>query len=221
MINFSQTVISQYTNSQILSQLIANFNEYVDPASDIDNFYNLIWNIDTAKGYGLDVWGRILGVNRVLQVSNTTYFGFAQATTTSAAPFDQGPFYSGQRVTQNYALSDAGFLVLLFAKALANISDCSAQSINQILLNLFPKRGNCYVTDGLNMTMVYNFNFLLTPVEAAIVQQSGALPRPVGVSSTVIQTPPKFSTPIIVDVATPIDPITDTGTGATVTDPKV
>jgi hypothetical protein len=35
------------------------------------------------------------------------------------------------------------------------------------------------------MSMIYHFDFLLSPVELAIVEQSGALPRPSGVSATV------------------------------------
>ena len=53
------------------------------------------------------------------------------------------------------------------------------------MMNLFPHRGNCYVVDGLNMTMQYFFAFPLSPVELAIVSQSGVLPKPVGVSATV------------------------------------
>ena len=56
----------------------------------------------------------------------------------------------------------------------------------QILLNLFPGRGSCYVTDGLNMSMEYKFEFPLTPVEVSIVTNSGVLPRPVCVSATVV-----------------------------------
>jgi hypothetical protein len=43
------------------------------------------------------------------------------------------------------------------------------------------------VIDNNNMTMTYYFTFLLTAVEAAIVSQSGILPKPVGVLATVVQ----------------------------------
>ena len=62
---------------------------------------------------------------------------------------NQSPFYSGAVLTSNFNLSDDAFRTLIFAKALANISDGSIPAINQLLLNLFPRRGNCYVTDGL------------------------------------------------------------------------
>jgi hypothetical protein len=166
--------------------LIGVFNQWIDPSSNIDDFYTNIWNIDTATGYGLDVWSRIVGVGRVLQVDTVGgFFGFAEAGNVSANPFNSAPFYSGQQINSNYILNDAGFRTLILAKALANICDGSIPAINQILLLLFPGRGNCYVVDGLNMTMEYIFTFPLSPVEAAIVSQSGVLPRMTGVSSTV------------------------------------
>jgi hypothetical protein len=185
MDNVAQTIISQYSTAPTLNRLISNFNDYIDPSADIDAFVSLIWDVDTAVGYGLDLWGRIVGVGRVLQVSSTPkFFGFNEASNVSADPFNTSPFYSGQQISSNFILADDGFRVLIFAKALANICDGSIPAINQILLTLFPGRGNCYIADGLNMTQTYTFSFHLTPVEAAIVSQSGILPRSTGVSST-------------------------------------
>jgi Protein of unknown function (DUF2612) len=185
--DFWVTVISQYANSPILTQLIGNFAQYVDQTENMDDFFDLIWNIDTAQGYGLDVWGRILGVNRVLQVPASTNFGFSGPDGASGDSFDTQAFFGGGTLTNNFSLSDSAFRTLLFAKALSNISNGSIPSINQLLLNLFPNRGNAYVTDGLNMTMTYTFAFFLQPFELAIVGQSGVLPKPCGVAATVVQ----------------------------------
>jgi hypothetical protein len=185
MDNVAATVVSQYAVSPTIRRLVDNFNAWIDPETDINSFYNLVWNVDTAVGYGLDVWGRIVGVGRVLHVTTTgKYFGFDEATNISADPFNTSPFYSGQQISNNFILADAGFRVLVFAKALANICDGSIPAINQILLTLFPGRGTCYIADGMNMSMTYTFLFPLTPVEAAIVSQSGILPRSTGVAST-------------------------------------
>ncbi len=186
--DYWDTIISQYANSEILTQLIASFDECVDQTANFEAFFDYIWNVDTAQGYGLDVWGRIVGVSRTLHiVSASSYFGFEEATTLSAFGFNQQPFFSGDPLTNNFNLSDDAFRVLIFAKALANISDGSVKAINQLLINLFPHRGNCYVTDGLDMSMTYTFDFVLTPVEQAILGQSGVLPKPVGVSAIVVQ----------------------------------
>lgn len=179
-----RTVISQYANSPTLLQLIDNFWTYVDQSANLDAFFDLVWNVDTAQGWGLDVWGRIVGVSRVLQVAVGNYFGFEEG---DGSPFNTDSFYTGDPTTGNYALIDQAFRVLILAKALANISDGSIPGINQILINLFPGRGNCYVTDGPGKAMTYTFEFTLTPVEFAIVATSGVLPRPSGTPATVVQ----------------------------------
>jgi len=184
-LNVVATIGSQYANSPTLAQLIWNNIAYLEAAEAIDNWFDNVWNIQTAQGYGLDVWGRIVGVQRVLQVAATAFWGYSEALPGSE-PYGQAPFYESGSVTSNYALSDDAFRTLILAKALANISDGSIPGLNQILLNLFPGRGNCYVTDGQDMTMTYTFEFPLSPVELAIVEQSGVLPTPCGVTATVV-----------------------------------
>lgn len=179
------TVISQYANSPVLLELIADFADYLDPNANLNQFYRLVFNVDTAEGYGLDVWGRIVGVSRVLYLPVPgVYFGFSEATP-GAYPFGEGIFYGGGTLTSNFALSDTAYRRLILAKALANISDGSIPSINAILIALFSQYGNCYVIDGGNMSLKYSFGATLDPVDRAIVTQSGALPKPAGVSFTI------------------------------------
>lgn len=186
MENVQQTIISEYNSSPSITALINSFNAAVDPTVDIDAFYDLVFNVDTAVGYGLDVWGRIVGVGRVLQISSSKFFGFEEATVLSADPFNQSPFFSGQQLNNNFSLSDAGFKTLIFAKALANICNGSIPAINQILMTLFSGRGNAFVIDNGDMSMSYAFAFTPTPVETAIIQQSGVLPKSTGVSVNVV-----------------------------------
>lgn len=178
----SVTVLSEYANSPVMMRLVNYFAEWLDPASRFQQFYEDIWNIETAKGFGLDIWGRILGVNRVLQVPVGEYLGFESDA--DAQPFGHGIFYSGSRATNNVALTDQAYRTLLLAKAALNITDASIPSINAILLDLF---GDGYVRDNLDMTITYVFSVALTPLQTAIVYQSGVLPKPCGVSFTVEQ----------------------------------
>lgn len=182
------TVISQYANAPSLTAILQSFFDAMDQTANIDSFFDMIWNVNTAEGYGLDVWGRIVGVTRIVPVPGTiTYLGFEEAATSGV--FGIGIFFSGSPLTNNFILSDDGYRLLILAKALANISDGSIKSINGLLLTLFPNRGNCYVTDGLDMTMTYTFAFALSAVELSIIQNSGVLPRPAGVSVSVVVPP--------------------------------
>jgi hypothetical protein len=209
-----KTIISQYANSPILTQLIENIFEYIDQTRDIEAFFDLVMNLDTAEGYGLDVWGRIVGVNRVLQVPSGEWFDWEESLP-GAYTFGQSPYFSGTSLTNNFRLSDQTYRTLILVKAAANITDGSIPAINRILMTLFPNRGNAFVTDGRSypewfgfeesrnasgfnqngfysgqtvgsMEMTYTFNFPLTPVELTIVQSSGVLPKPTGVAATVV-----------------------------------
>lgn len=174
------TVLSQYANSPVMLHMIRSFSDWLDLGNRFREFYSLVWNIDTAVGHGLDVWGRILGVSRVIQIPAGDYLGFEQQA--EALTFGYGIWFRGVSLTDSAALTDEAYRLLLMAKAALNITDASAPSINRILLALF---GDGYVRDNLDMTMTYVFSEPLSPVQTSIVFNSGVLPRPCGVSATV------------------------------------
>lgn len=184
--DFWSSVQSQYANSPILTTLIQNMFEYIDPTEWFDEFFSVVMNLPTASGFGLDNLGRIVGVSRVLRISTVSYFGFEEALPGSL-PFNVGVFYTGGSSTTNFSLADDDYRILIMAKALANICDGSMKAINAILMSLFPGMGNAYVTNGQDMTMTLTFTFTLSAVQLAIVEQSGAIPIPAGVSFTIVQ----------------------------------
>lgn len=192
--DWRSTVSSQYANSPTLLSLIQSWSAVIDQTENIDNFFDLIWNVATAQGYGLDIWGAIVGVNRNLHVDNSgDYFGFSQGESWDTfGPGGVSPFYSGQPLTSIYTLTDQAYRQLIFAKALANICDGSIPSLNAILLTLFgPSNpfgpgGKCYVTNGQDMTMTYTFEFTPNPVQSSIINNSGVLPVPGGVAASIV-----------------------------------
>lgn len=179
-------IIAQYANSPRIDAVATSFNDAIDQTENLENLYDNIWNVLTAVGYGLDVWGRIVGVSRTLKFPNgVSYFGLKEAN--SWTGFGQGGFYSGSGVSNNFFLSDSDFRTLILAKAAGNISDGSIASINQILLTLFPNRGAAYVANNQNMSCTLTFEFALTPVELAIIEQANVLPIRAGVAVTISQ----------------------------------
>lgn len=189
MRNVERTIISQYANSPTLVQIIRNMDEYIDPTADIDAFYEFVWNIDTAVGFGLDIWGKIVDVSRYLEVTESTYyFGFDDNTQDYAA-FNEAQFYCGPAETNTYRVEDDVYRLLILAKALSNIIRTTVPAINQLLRNLFPDRSRCYVLDLGNMRMRYVFEFWLQPFEKAIVTQTNILPRGAGVKMEVLEIP--------------------------------
>jgi len=191
VLNVERTIISQYANSPTLGALIANMNEYIDPRVNMQNFYDFVWNVDTAVGFGLDIWGKIVGVSRLLKISaNTKTLGFFNSDIPPDwAPFNQGTFFTGANTGAAFLLPDDVYRTLILTKALANIVATTAESLNRLLRNLFPGRGVAYVIDNGDMSMTFYFEFDISPAEYAILTQSGALPHPAGVRFNVVVIP--------------------------------
>lgn len=168
MQNVNDTVLSQYANSETILQLIDSMNQYFSVDADLDAFYAAVWNVlapgATLNTYGLDVWGRIVGVNRNLNIP-------ADIVNPGGYSFTAG----------TYTLDNESFRTLILIKALSNITDCTSGSLNALLSQLFRNRGRCYVKDDGSMEMTFTFEFYLLPYEYAIVVSSGAVPHPAGV----------------------------------------
>jgi hypothetical protein len=210
--NYLQTVASQYANSPTILALIESFNAAVDPSPDIDNFLTHIWQVETAQGFGLDIWGRIVGVSRIIPsgvggwVLDTALpvFGF-KGMTDGADPFNQAPFMaSGSLSNPATTLTDVQFRELILLKALANISRADSPAINTLLLNWMSDRGRAYVSDLGNMEIRYMFEFALEPFEIYIITRSGIFLKPAGVGGWMVNTPlPVFGFSGMADGAAP------------------
>ena len=95
-------MIIQYSTSPIITQLAENIREYFQSDELFDDFYNKVWNVETATGFGLDVWGKIVNISREIKVpkvkANTEFFGVNECYVPGNAirkikPFDEGTFY--------------------------------------------------------------------------------------------------------------------------------
>lgn len=189
----ADTILSQYADSPKLRSIIETFNTTMDTGTFLDDFYDVIWNIETADTYGLDVWGKIVVVSRLLTVTpSEKFFGFGEATNPTPViddpqPFDQAPFYTGEQQTSTVSLTNDAYRKLIMLKAMANITDCTIPNMNKMLMYMFGSSGKAYVRNDGGMVMTYVFEFKLSTVELAIVQSSGALPSPAGVTVNIEQ----------------------------------
>lgn len=197
MLNWNQTLLSQYCDSPTLVGMLESFNEAVDPSADIAAFYANIWDVNTAVGNGLDIWGQIVGCSRYLQVSQSNYLGFEEGFTiptenTGPQPFDQAPLASGASLTTSYAMSDTQYRQLIMVKAAANISNLSIPSLNALLRaefgvnNGIDPYGPAYVQDLGGMAFNYYLGFAPSAAQIAIINNSGVFPRPAGVKVTLV-----------------------------------
>lgn len=188
--DWRETLMTQYANSPTICELIERFHGATVLATQraAEQFYSMIWNIDTAVGYGLDVWGKIIGVSRQLQVSgNVAYLGFKEQYAESTQkigpqPFNVAPMRPSTTDNGVYKLDDDAYRLLILSKAMSNITDCSIPSINRLLSYLFKDRGRAYVVDYFDRSIGLHFDFQLTAIDLAILSNTDVMPRPAGVS---------------------------------------
>ncbi|WP_236489830.1 DUF2612 domain-containing protein, partial [Escherichia coli] len=64
MENIKDTIMSQYAHSPTLLALIDGINEVIDPQYFIDDFYEKVYRLSSAEGFGLDIWADKVGVSR-------------------------------------------------------------------------------------------------------------------------------------------------------------
>jgi hypothetical protein len=152
--NWSQTLLSRFSGAPIIVALISSFDAAMDPSANIAAFLQYIWDVRTAVGNGLNIWGKIVGIPR---------------TVPSSPPI---------------TLDDFDYQTLILVKAAANIGNVTIPTLNRLLSAIFANSGFVHVQDNLNMTLTYVFNFPPTSAQVAIVQSSGAMPRPAGVGIT-------------------------------------
>lgn len=155
-------ILSQYANSSKLMTVLNGLEEMIGVDADIKNFYDNIFNIQTANTYGLNVLGERLNISRRLKIN-------------------------GQAVD----LKNKYYRFLLLVKAMANISNCTVPNLEEILNYLFQERGKVYVFDTGIMTMKYTFDFYLDEMEKAILNLPGIPPKPTGVGLTIVELPKK------------------------------
>ena len=175
-----KTIYTQYKrDSSNLCDLIDRAALGLDVQQDFADFHKNFWDIETATGVWLDVWGVIVAVDRFLELPDDgLFFGTKEGDWLG---FNQGVFYNGVQNTNTYALSDDIFRRVIIAKAMANIAASDATSINSILTYFFAGRGKAYVTQPANMALNYVFEFTLEPWEKALLTQDKIYPRPAGV----------------------------------------
>lgn len=181
--------MKQYAASPIIQKLIDDRYGYFHTGWE-DELFAVVWNVDTAQGFGLDIWGRIVVIGRQLEIpEDAEYFGYNTGAPQSWSPFNVESFYTGPGDTQTEILADNAYRVLILAKALSNISATNCRSLNTVLQQLFPGRGRAWTNDLGNMAMRFVFEFELEAWEKAVLTNGSVIPRPAGVEAFILEVP--------------------------------
>lgn len=163
-------MLSQYANSPKYVSLYNGLTELFNNAKTIEDWFNVVYNLNTAEGFGLDIWGKILNQGRQFSYDDNgttvnVYLGGEQTV--------GGITYSADYMENMYR-------TVLFLKALSNVTNCSLASLNNLLQFYYKNRGVVYVMEYPPMEIKYIFEFYVSDLEKAIFI-TGIMPRPTGV----------------------------------------
>lgn len=177
MKNIKDTIMSQYANSPAILGLIQGMNDALDPQYFIDDFYNYVYRLSTAKGFGLDIWAEKVGVSRNAPMAdpNAKNLGFADGF----EPWNNAPWSDGGAFS-SFRLDDNSLRKLIIIKAATNILYATAFNINKFLLMIFDGRRAYYNITG-HMAAEYVFEFSLSNFERLVVYSLNMMPKPSGV----------------------------------------
>ncbi|MCP1202235.1 DUF2612 domain-containing protein [Acetobacter oryzoeni] len=164
MRDYLKTVLSQYACSARITTILEGWNQAIDPQALIDEWYNGVWNIRTATGWGLDVWGRIIGQPRTLTV----------------------PAYGiryGIQGTEVVTLGDDDYRKLLYAGAAANIWDGTIQGTEAAYDQILSGDGSAAIRDNLDMSQDIALLGSIAPKWQAAILSDMVDVRPAGVKT--------------------------------------
>ena len=159
-------VISQYANSPVFLKLANGTQDLFDDSEFVQNWYNVIFNLETATGYGLDVWGKILNRDRRFIYDGVEYY------------------LKGAQTIDNVEFTDEEmenlYRKVLQLTAMRYIGNASIASINKMIQFIFD--GKCYCLEYAPMQIRYVFRFYMNNVQKAIIETLN--PHPTGVLSS-------------------------------------
>lgn len=191
--DISQTIQSQYAASPRITSLVTSFYSLINPYPDIKLFYDKVFNFQTAEGYGLDVWGRIVGIDRKIKGVPTSndYLGFLNRANDAAVGFDQAPFYStGGYQSGTYILADEAYRLLINTKAMANVGTGTLADLNRQLHHLLPNANACVLNVGVMKIRILVKSHLYS-YEKNLLLRGDLPPIPCGVGFEIYQLAPK------------------------------
>lgn len=194
--NWKESVLTQYSSSDKLLSIIDTFNQAMNIDEFSDDFITNVWDLMTNGSYGLDVWGKIVGIGRYITAPiDSDAFGFSEADVGASdypLPFNDAPFYAGIQETTSVRLGDDAYRTLIMCKAFSNISIATIPEINRFLKILFADRGRAYCVNYRDMTIGITFEFALAPYEESILTNYDVVPVPSGVQLNISQVVPPY-----------------------------
>lgn len=173
------TVQSQYSASPRILALAGMYWDMLNPGSEIQTMLDDMLNPSTARGYGLDVWGRIVGIKRATVPVSGEYLAFDPdpLSNPDGDSWNNAPF---NPLTPQGLATDTVFRVYVMVKAMMNIGNGSLADINKYFSLMFPDSGIQVIHAGTMIIRVLDYDAVLTDAAIMALRSIDWVPAGVG-----------------------------------------
>jgi len=184
-VNLLQSILWQYNEAEHLQSLLSQKQLWVNKNQSEfwRNWYNDVFNLQTANQFGLVVWSIILGIPLHVNTydNNKPTFGFtlipANPEGYERTNFDRGTFYQGSSL----GLTLEQQRIILKLRYFKLVSTCAIPEINTFFSFVFKDMWNCYMLDGLDMTIDFVHPSIFPIILLEWIKKFDLIPRGAGV----------------------------------------
>ena len=186
-VDLLRAILWQYNEATNLQGILQQKQDWYDvnQAEFWADWYNNVFNLQTANEFGLQVWSIILDqsifINNGPSPSNYPAWGFGSLRQN----FTNGNFATNSG--NSYPLQMENARIILQLRYFQLIGSGTVPEINRVLAYVFKNYGSAYVIDNHDMTQTIYFSFSIPNELLLALQTFDVLPRPAGVQSTIYQ----------------------------------
>lgn len=188
-VDLLQSLLWQYNTAPNLQAILAAKQAWYDDNQTTfwNDWITDIFDLRTCNDFGCVVWAIILGIPISLILAPVTNgkqpWGFDATNLTNFNNYN----FTGSAPTPITLTTDEKrtILKLRYRQMTARTT---APETNRILKDVLSQYGLCYIQDNLDMTAVLVCKFIIPPV-LSIIFSLDLVPRPAGVTLTILQSP--------------------------------
>lgn len=178
-VDLLRALLWQYNDAAAIQSLLTQKQEWwtENQTAFWENWYNDVFNLQTANDFGLAVWSFILNLPlfiNILPITPKISWGFGQYRKN----FNNGNF---ARTQGGIVLTTEQKRLVLRLRYFQLITRGAAPEVNAFLKIVFVDYGDVYMLDGLDMSITYVFMFDPPSALLQALTDYDLLPRPAGV----------------------------------------
>jgi hypothetical protein len=187
-VNLLRVILWQYDKAENLKAWLQFKQDFADSnhTDFFENWFNDVFNLETANAFGLAVWAIILEVPLLVNLPPVSVTKIGWGFGEFRENFNNGNFNTlVQNGAQLLTLDQRRIALKMRYQQLTTRG--TVPEINRILIDAFGDLGTVYVRDNNDMTTDYIFEFPIPPWVTFIFEELDVFPTPSAVEANLVE----------------------------------